>query len=243
MESERKSPGAYVAELGSLVSASVAGNVELLNRASELVREALRTAPSRPPEPAALLGRWLDYQLTTYAAASTHGLALAHALLSATERALLGKTPAPASPAVEPRLDIRLEGRQGERVAAPFLIENGHDQSVEVAFETDLLVPLHGPSLPASLVIVEPVRLTVPPHSQAVAQIALDLSPAFIPGQTYETTVRILGLKAQQVRLTLSVLHPVAGQAASPQPPPEAPRPSQSSKPAGRRRAKPKGAR
>jgi hypothetical protein len=93
------------------------------------------------------------------------------------------------------------------------------------------------------LVVIEPARLTVPPRGQAVAQIVLDLSSSFVPGRTYETTVRVLGFKTWQVRLAVSVLPPVVKQAADPQPPPEAPRPPQGSKPAGRRRAKPKGAR
>lgn len=236
--SGRKSPEEFVEQLKELVAANVAGNAQLVTRFNDFIRDAAKAvgagrAAGEPANAAALLSRWLDFNLASFSVASTHGLALLNGLLSAAENALLPKAPsAPgARPTPEPRVELRLEGRPGERVTSAFLVENHFDRPLDVAFEAGALIPATGPSLPASLIAFEPATLAIAPRGQAVVQAAVTITRDFVVGQTYVTTIRLLGLHAKEMGLSVTVRPPA--NAAEPSGPP----PTQG-KSADRRRAR-----
>ena len=235
--SGRKSPEEFVEQLKELVAANVAGNTQLVTRLTNLIQEAVKTAgASRAGQPlnaATLLSRWLDFNLASYSVVSSHSLAIMNGLLSAAENALIPK--APSSPqsrsAVEPRIELLLEGRPGDRVTSAFLLENHFDRPLDVTFECGDLVPTTGPSLPASLVTFEPAPLSIGPRAQAVVQTVVTITPDFVVGQTYITVIRLLGLYAKEVGLSVTVRPPAEAAEPSGLPPTKA-------EPADKRRAR-----
>lgn len=235
--SGRKSPEEFVEQLKELVAANVAGNAQLVTRFNDFIRDAAKAVGAgragEPADAAALLSRWLDFNLASYSVVSTHGLALLNGLLSAAENALIPKAPsAPgARPTPEPRVELRLEGRPGDRVTSAFLVENHFDRPLDVAFESGDLIPATGASLPAALIAFEPAMLAIAPRGQAVVQAAVTITRDFVVGQTYTTTIRLLGFHPKEVGLSVTVLPPA--EAAEPSGPP----PKQT-KPADKRRAR-----
>jgi hypothetical protein len=210
--SGRKSPEEFVEQMKELVAANIAGNAQLLTRLTSFIQEAVKPAGPGPREPlngAALLSRWLDFNLASYSVVSSHSLAIMSGLLTAAEAALLPKGSAAASrPGAAPRVELRLEGRPGDRVTSAFMVENHFDHPLEVTLESGDLVPATGPALPASLLAFEPPTLSIGPRAQAVVQVVATITRDFSVGQTYLTVVRLVGLHAREVGLSITVRPP-----------------------------------
>jgi hypothetical protein len=201
-------------QLKRLVAANLAGNAQLATRLSNFIKDAATTLradrPREATDAAGLLSRWLEFNLKSYSVVSTHGLALVNELLSAAESALLTKEPPSAEPVPkpQPRVELRLSGRPGERVTSGFAIENHFDHPLAITFECAELTPAAGQSLPAARVEFEPANLTIPPHGEAVAQVAVAIARDFVIGQTYTTTIHLLGFDKKEVGLSLTILPP-----------------------------------
>jgi len=216
----RMSSDDFLARLKELNAAHVAGSTQLVKHFTDFVREASRAVGAgRAGERIgadALLSRWVDFHLATFSVASAQTLALFHGLISAAENTLLPK--ASSSPggksAPAPRVELRLSGRHGERATTGFVIENHFDLPLAVTLESSDLVPKTGASLPASLVGFEPATLLLDPHGQGVVQVAVAIGAEFQVGETYTTTIRLLGLEAKEVGLSVVVLP--AAEAAAP---------------------------
>jgi hypothetical protein len=211
------------------VAANLAGNAQLATRLSNFIKDsasAVRADRLREaPDAAGLLSRWLEFNLKSYSVVSTHSLALVNELLSAAESALLAKSPptAESPPEPQPRVELRLSGRPGERVTSGFAVENHFDHPLEISFECAELKPASGQSLPAQRVEFEPANLTIPPHGEAVAQVAVPITRDFVIGQTYTTTIHLLGFDNKEVGLSIAIL-PSAEMPHSPPPRKEAKR-------------------
>ena len=200
---ELKPPVDVVDELRSIVAANVAGSVELVARVNAVVRRALAEAPAAPaPDAADVLARLLDAGLSSYAEVNKHALALLDGLVSVAERALLRVPPAPGATSV----DVRLDGRVGERVPCPFLVENQYDQPVDVTFRAGPFVALGRADVAESAVDFEPRRLRVPARDSAVATAVITVGDGFVPGVTYVTTVKVVGFEGREVGVALAVL-------------------------------------
>ena len=198
-----RQPADVVDELRSIVAANVAGSVELVARLNAVVRRALADAPEAPPPEAAdVLARLLDAGLSSYAEVNRHALALLDGLVSVAERALL---PAPPEAVATP-VDVRLDGRVGERVPCPFVVENQYDQPVDVTFRAGPFVAPGRADVPASAVDFEPRRLRVPARAGAVATAVIAVGDGFVPGTTYVTTVKVVGFEGREVGVALAVL-------------------------------------
>jgi hypothetical protein len=216
--------------LKHLVAANLAGNAQLMTRLNSFIKDAATAVQANRPGEAtdatALLSRWLDFNLTSYSVVSTHGLALLNELLSAAEGALLPKPPpvAESSPGSQSRVELRLSGRPGERVTSGFAVENHFDHPLSITFECADLTPASGQSLPAALVEFEPANLIIPPHGEAVAHVAVVTTGDFAIGQTYTTTIRLLGFDRKEVGLSITISPGVATPNSSPPPPQAKPR-------------------
>lgn len=198
-----RQPADVVDELRSIVAANVAGSVELVARLNAVVRRALADAPEAPPPDAAdVLDRLLDAGLSSYAEVNKHALALLDGLVSVAERALL---PAPPKAVATP-VDVRLDGRVGERVPCPFVVENQYDQPVDVTFRASPFVAPGRADVPESAVDFEPRRLRVPASNSAVATAVIAVGDEFVPGVTYVTTVKVVGFEGREVGVALAVL-------------------------------------
>ena len=198
------------AQLKALVAANTSANAQLLNRFAALLRSAVDARPATRTnlqDPQALVSRWLDFNVASYSVISTHSVALMNGLLAAAEKAL-SPPAAPAGPPAAQPLELRVEGRPGERVTAGFVVENQFDRPLAVSVECDELMPRAGSSVPASLVTFEPATMTIAPHGQGVVQVAITVTKAFEVGQTYSSTIRLLGFQDKEVSLSLTVLPP-----------------------------------
>jgi hypothetical protein len=206
----RTSADDFVERLKSLVTAQIVGSQQLLTRFSNFVQEASKAVSAQPAgqrlDAQALLLRWLDFNLASYAVVANNGLALLNGLLSAAESTLIPKpAPVPAASSA-PRIELRLAGRHGERATSGFMLENHFDSPLAVTFECGDLVPRTGSPLPASLVTFEPAKPVIQPHGNAVVNVGVLLTSDFIVGETYTTAVRLYGLEAREVSLSVTVL-------------------------------------
>jgi hypothetical protein len=221
--SGQTSPEVLAERMKQLLATTVAGNARLLSRFNAVVRDAqtgLGTGPSgQSPDATVLLSRWLDFNLASYSVVTTNGLALLTGLLSATEEALLPRHPEPSGPSRPARqVELRLEGRPGDRITSAFAVENHFDRAVEVAFDSGELIPSVGKSLPGSLVTFEPGELAIAPRGEAVVHAVVTITPEFVIGRTYTTTIRLSGSQAKEIGFSLIILLPEAKAKVSRQP-------------------------
>jgi hypothetical protein len=221
--SGQTSPEVFGERMKQLLATTVAGNERLLSRFNELVRDAqtgLGTGPAgQSPDAAVLLSRWLDFNLASYSVVTTNGLALLNGLLSAAEEVLLPRHLEPAGPSrSERQVELRLEGRPGDRVTSAFAVENHFDRDVEVAFDSGELIPSVGKSLPGSLVTLEPAELAIAPRGEAVVYAAVTITRDFVVGQTYTTTIRLFGSQVKEIGFWLTILRAHATAKVSRQP-------------------------
>lgn len=226
---EATSPASVVEELKSVVAASIAGNVELVARLNTVIREAAAAGPAAGlSDGGAVLSRLIGLGLGTCAELNKHTLALLNGLVGVAERSLLpsasssSAAAAAASPTMsaagpaEGRIDVRLDGRIGERVACPFLVENQYDQAVDVSFRSDSLSAAGHRDLPSSLISFEPPRLSILARGSAVATAMVDVTDDFVAGATYTSTVRLVGFEGRQLGLALTVAPAAVAPAALP---------------------------
>jgi hypothetical protein len=219
--SDRITPHEFVERLKTLIESNVAGNTQLLTRFVDLIGQASQAGSKElgnQPDAEAMLSRWLDFNLAAYSIVSTQGLALLNGLLSAARSTLITKAePVPdvqaatasnVKAATEPRVELRLSGRHGERATAGFVIENHFDAPLEVRFESTALTPAIGPALAASLVSFEPTTLKIPPRGQGVVQTIVAITTDFVVGQTYRATIRPLGFGAKELGLSVTIEPP-----------------------------------
>ena len=224
--SGRISPDEFVERLKEIVAANAAESTQLVTRFSSFVRKASRAVGAgragEGPDGEALLSRFLDFNLASYSVVNAQGLALLNGLLFAAESTLIPKAqPAPDTPATpSPRVELQLAGRHGERATTDFMIENHFDRPLALTFEPADLVPSAGASLPASCVSFEPTTLEIGPRGRGVVQAAVTITTDFVVGQTYTTTVRLLGFEGKEVGLSVTVLPADAAAPSGPSPKP-----------------------
>lgn len=207
---ESTSPTGVVEELKSAVAASIAGNVELVARLNAVIKEAAAAGPAAAPtDGGEVLSRLIKLGLGSYAELNKHVLALLNGLVGVAERTLLPASAAAAAGASKAagtgRVDLRLDGRIGERVASPFLVENQYDEAVDVSFRADPLCAPGHPDVPPSVVGFEPSRLSILPRGSAVATAMIDVTEGFAAGATYTTTLRLVGFESREIGLALTV--------------------------------------
>jgi hypothetical protein len=230
-----RSPEAFAEQLKTLAAANVAGNVELMARLNALVKLAAKSAASQEqPDSTDLLARWLDFNLASYTILTNHTLSTLNDLISAAERSLMGGGALPPVMPGAARIDLQLEGRRGQQVNSPFMVENQYDTPVDVSFEADPLTAEKAPPVPSTAVAFEPPKVTVPPHGRAVASAVVNVSDEFMIGETYRTTVRVLGFEGREIGIALNILPP---ESTPSEPRPRARRPAKDAGPARRTRS------
>ncbi len=207
---DRRRVEEFVDELKGLLSTSLVRNVTLAGRARRLVRalvEETSRAPGAPQNGPSILERWLDFNTASLRLLSEHALAFADGVIGAAERSLLAEAPVrePGSPAAAVTVELEAHGRLGERVTAPFLIENCYDRALSVSLAANDVVDPNGwKPLPPDALEFEPAHVELPARGQAVIQIAATLDDRFAPG-TYVAQIGIRGFDAKTIRLVLRV--------------------------------------
>lgn len=200
-----------VADLKAVLAKSLSGNLELAGRVRDLVRGIAADAPTAVRDPEmrrALVARWLAFNVASLRTLTDSSLETMNAIVTAAEAALLTTTPPPngASTITTQGADIVLEGRRGERISAPFLLENHYDRVLDVAFEVE---PFRAPGLalvPQSALTLDPLALQLPAKGQAIVHAAVALDDSFAGAVTYSTVIRLLGYDARSLRLSVRVV-------------------------------------
>lgn len=196
-------------QLKEILAANVSGNAQLVANFNDLVRDISKEMGSgRRLDPGEFLSRWLDFNLASYSVVTKQSVALLDGLLEVARSTLVPSPPTTRVAADEPRVDLRLSGRPGEKVSTGFMIENLFDRQLDVSFECDDLKTDAGQSLSRSHVLFEPTTLTIPAHEQAVGHVAVRIDKEFATGESYRTTIRLLGFPAKELGLSVSVLAP-----------------------------------
>ncbi len=204
-----------IAELKGTLARSFAGNVEIVARVRDLVRELAADAPVAVRDPQRrreLVARWLAFNVVSLRALTDSSLDTMNAIVSAAETTLLRTQPSAASPttssdppAVADAVDIVLQGRRGDRLSAPFLLENHYDRTLDVTFDVEPFRAPGRPELPADLVALDPAQVAIPAKGQTVVHAAVDLGDSFSLGVTYATVIRLVGYDAKSMRLSVRV--------------------------------------
>src|SRR6266403_1359593 len=211
--SEPTSTRAALEELRALLGKNIQGNVRLFNRIATLAQQASKELSADPgsrnlPKGNELLSRWLELNLSYCSLLSEHGLALFDDLVTAAENTLGLKTTAAAEPAKAPhaRLEINQSGRVGETLVAPFVIENQHPSSLEASFRASDLVSLKGDTVSADCIKFEPQTLTLQPKEQAIVKSIVTITSDFEVGETYATTINVIGFQAREILFLITIL-------------------------------------
>jgi hypothetical protein len=235
----RRSAEDVIDELRDLVAFNATQSVELAARMNEFVQDLSRQAArGQPLPPSELLSRWLNFNLASYALVSKQSFAFLDGLLTIARNTLVPESgPAPVEAAPDAPLMLQLAGRHGDRVATGFVIENHFDQPLEVSFECDDLTSPLGKPLPSSVVTFEPPTLNVPARGQGIGRVAADISNEFVVGETYTTTIRLLGFQGKELGLAVVVLPGIEETRTSRQRAEEAKKAPRSPGPASGRRA------
>jgi hypothetical protein len=234
---ERMSVDEFVRRLKEILASSASENTQLIARFTEFLRESSQAISSgRTGDAEALLSRWLDFNLASYTVLSRQTVALLNGLLSAAENTLIPRAaPTPGvSDKGAPRVELKLSGRPGERATTGFMIENHFDRPLAVTFESSELIPMAGPALPASLLSFVPTTAVIEQGGQKVVQAAITITPEFVVGETYTTTIRLLGFEAKRMGLSVTILPP-ADPSTVPSPTQELPTPAKKQRPRGKR--------
>lgn len=205
--SQARTAAEVVEQFRELLATNAADGVQLSGRLRALIGEFSASASrGERVEPTELLWRWLDFNLAAYGVFSKQSVALLEGLLAAAEATLIPAEQRAAAARQDARVELRLAGRAGERVATSFVLENHFDRPVDVTFACDELASDAGGALPGSLVAFEPPTLAIPPRGEAVGTVIVSLSGEFTPGQTYTTRIRLLGFPERELGLSIRVL-------------------------------------
>ncbi|MFL5605068.1 MAG: hypothetical protein ACJ8AD_01355 [Gemmatimonadaceae bacterium] len=214
---EPTSPEVFVEHLKSIVATSVAENVQLATRVGALLVKTTATmaaaGPAQLMDPSASLARSLQLTLESAAIVNAHTAAMLNELVSLAERAsaqpLATSAATPGPTASTAPTELQLESAPGERAVGRFAVDNQYDFPVQVTFGVSELAPAHGPSLTGTHVTLDPIQAVIGAKASVIVEVSIDVDEAFIAGETYSGTIRIVGFQAPDIVLRLSVLGPV----------------------------------
>jgi hypothetical protein len=198
--------------LKALVERNFEANVQLWRRAGNLLRSARDMSSQPQPRQAEFraIGRDLvQLNIDYYTRVSDQALQYLNALVDIAEEAL---GPAGQSGGVPPKgAEIRVTGRIGQTVTAPFQLENPNPQAVDVSFEVGDFVDASGKSVGQGVVTMEPAALTLDANSAPrIVQTHIKVTESFQPGQLYACVIKVVGFP-MQIRLILAVLPATSG--------------------------------
>jgi hypothetical protein len=208
---ERKTPEVLMEELRAIVASSAAGNIQLMMRVGALLTRSAHTvtaASTQAPDPAVAFAHGVDVLLRSAAIINSHTSAMMNELLAIAEQALV----APASAGTSPRdgmpdrpVELRLVGRVSERVTGQFAVDNEYDSPLQVSFSAGSLVSSRGVTPSSGRVALDPTRTVIAAHGAAIVSVAVDITDDFTAGETYSSTISVVGFQTPDVRLQVVV--------------------------------------
>lgn len=220
--SQQTDPQSVIDDLRVLLARNVQDNLRLAQRFGGLIKDAteqfgVTAKVGGLPRSNDLLARWLDLNFAFYSSLTNHGVAFLDDLLSAAAQNLGVRTmhadeaAAPESQArtaATPvsRLELNLSARIGEMAIAPFVIDNQESTQAEISFHASDFISSKGETVLADGVSFDPARLSLGSKEQAIVKAIVTTNDSFRVGETYVTTVSILGFQAKQIILVLTIL-------------------------------------
>lgn len=219
--SRQTDPQSVIEDLRVLLAKNVQDNVRLVKRFGGLVHEATEqigtsTEGGGMPKGNELLTRWLDLNFAFYSLLTEHGVAFLDDLLTAAEQNLgIKPTKAEEPPAPETqtqttepvsRMELSLNARVGEKAVAHFVIENQQSTPTEVSFQAGNFISSKGRTVSAACVSFEPAKLSLRPKEQAVVKSIVNTTSGFRVGETYVSTINVLGFLTKEIILVVTIL-------------------------------------
>jgi len=200
--------------LKTLVERNFEANVQLWRRAGNLLRSARDVSSQPRPRQAEFraLGRDLvQLNIDYYTRVSDQAVQYLNALVDIAEEAL-GPARQSGGALQPPKgAEIRVSGRIGQTVTAPFQLENPNPQPVNVSFEVADFVDASGKAVGQGAVSMEPAALTLDANcAPRIVQAHINVTEAFRAGQMYTCVIKVVGFP-MQIRLTLAVLAGASG--------------------------------
>ncbi|MBP5989575.1 MAG: hypothetical protein JSR38_06200 [Proteobacteria bacterium] len=193
-------------ELKQLFDRSMRANAQIVARAGGVLKEAAQAArdPQRlsGKDARALLGELVKLQLDYLAQLSQSSTQYLGAVVSLAESAVAAR-PAATDTAAQA---TALSGRVGETLVFQFQIDNPNPQPVSAAIELQDWTSRSGSSVGQDSLVCEPAAAVVPAHELSTVQGRIAIDERFVPGQTYDTLIRVAGFPGRQVALSLSIV-------------------------------------
>ena len=193
-----------------LLVRNINADLQLLSRAGGLLRAMGRMASEsgRPnlEDFGNVASDWLKLNLAFYARISDQSVQYLNAAMSLAEDALRVR-PARVPPTkASMRPEIRVQGRIGDMVTSPFQVQNIQPQVTNVSFEAEDFVASGGDRVGAQCVRFDPTATSLEPNEQRVIRATVQITPDFKVGETYFSTIRVVGFAAKEMALVLDIL-------------------------------------
>lgn len=194
-------------ELKQLFDRSMQANAQIVARAGGVLKEAAQAArdPQRlsGKDARALLGELVKLQLDYLTQLSKSSTQYLGAVVALAESAVAAR-PAAADTAAQA---TALSGRVGETLVFQFQIDNPNPQPVSAAIELQDWLSRSGGSVGRdNSLVCEPAAAVVPAHGVSTVQGRIAIDERFVPGQTYDTLIRVAGFPGRHVALSLSIV-------------------------------------
>lgn len=201
----------------ALVRRNWQANLLLLGRAGELMRRGASVQAGSEPVGAndvrALVDDWTRLNLSFYSQLNEQNLRYLNSVVSSAgtrPAAAPASTPIPAAtkPAATPApkaAGIVLGGRRGEVLRTAFQLENGTALPASVSFELQDFVSASGAKAGAACLSIDPAATVLEPGAERLVRIAVRLGDEFKPGQSYDSTIRVVGFPNKMIRLRVDV--------------------------------------
>jgi len=214
-------PQSVIEDLRVLMAKNIQGNMRLVNRFGGLIKEATDqigdVSEGGLPKGNELLGRLLDLNLAFVTLLSDYGISFLGDLMSAAEQnlAVRPKTKESRYTAQEVRvrsaepvsgIELNIKARIGETAVAPFVIENQQTATTGVTFQASNLVSGTGHSVSSDCISFEPAALSLHPNQQAVVKAKVQPDNRFRVGESYASSITVLGFDTSQISLVVTIL-------------------------------------
>lgn len=186
-------------ELRRLVQRSFRGNVDFLQRASELTRTAARDARQEQLSADEVVKRLVRFNLDYYSLLTDYAQAFMGDVLALTERSLGGASS--GSSGGSAGATIRAEGPPGSRVRTAFIVENRSNAAVTLGLSATDFRAGNRTVASAGLLHFDPPAPEVPPRGEATVVVVVELAKELEPGIEYRSTIRVAGTPDQELEL------------------------------------------
>lgn len=194
--------------------------MRLVNRFGGLIKEATDqigdVSEGGLPKGNELLGRLLDLNLAFVTLLSDYGISFLDDLMSAAEQNLgvRPKTKESRYTAQEIRvsaepvsgIELNVKARIGETAVAPFVIKHQQTVTTGVTFQASNLVSGTGHSVSSDCISFEPAALSLHPNQQAVVKVKVQPDNRFRVGESYASSITVLGFDTSQISLVVTIL-------------------------------------